>query len=98
MFGTTSLWPEAVADLVSTMREPGDVASLRDAVLAGDVRCLLLDAETDPAWAETLGEGAALRTATVDPDGVTLTPGPGLYPQLMTGLAAALEACLAPAG
>lgn len=77
---------------------PGDVSSLRDAVLAGEVRCLILDAGTDPAWAETLGEGADLRTAAVDPDGVTLEPGPELYPQLMTGLAAALESCLAPAG
>lgn len=85
----------AVRDAAGLDPAPGDVASLRDAVLAGDVRCLLLDAETDPSWAATLGEGAELRTATVDPDGVALEPGPGLYPQLMTGLAEALESCLA---
>ncbi len=75
---------------------PSDVTALREAVVAGEVRCLLVDAETDPAWAETLGEYAQLRTATVDPDGVNLTPGPDLYPALIEGLAEALETCLAP--
>lgn len=73
---------------------PRDAAALREAVLAGEVACLLLDAETDPAWAETLGEGATLRTASVDPDGVNLQPGPDLYPTLLRNLADALETCL----
>lgn len=75
---------------------PGDVAALREAVLAGEVSCLLLDAEADPAWADTLGEGTALEVATVDPDGVFLLPGPGLYEALMAELARAVEGCLAP--
>ncbi len=86
----------AVADASGLDPAPRDVAALRDAVLAGEVTCLLLDAETDAAWAETLGEGAELRTATVDPDGVFLEPGPALYPALLRGLAFALEGCLAP--
>jgi zinc transport system substrate-binding protein len=73
---------------------PSDIADLRAAVFSGEVTCLLLDAETDPSWAETLAEGATLRTATVDPDGVNLEPGPGLYPQLLASLAEALESCL----
>jgi zinc transport system substrate-binding protein len=87
----------AVRDASGAEPAPRDVAGLRDAVAAGEVGCLLLDAETDPTWAETLAEGAALRTATVDPDGVFLAPGPDLYPQLMEALAAALEGCLKPA-
>ncbi|TNC74636.1 zinc ABC transporter substrate-binding protein [Rubellimicrobium roseum] len=75
---------------------PSAVTALRDAVLAGELRCLLVDAETDPAWAGTLGEGADLRTASVDPDGVNLEPGPDLYPALMDGLSREIEACLAP--
>jgi zinc transport system substrate-binding protein len=73
---------------------PSDVSALREAILSGEVQCLLLDAETNASWAETLGEGATLRTATVDPDGVALEPGPGLYPSLMENLATALESCL----
>jgi zinc transport system substrate-binding protein len=87
----------AVRDASGIDPAPGDVAELRDAVVSGDVACLLLDAETDPAWAGTLGEGTALRTATVDPDGVFLEPGPALYPTLLRNLAESLETCLAPA-
>lgn len=42
-----------------------------------------------------LGEGAILRTAQVDPDGVFLEPSPDLYPAMMDTLTAALETCLA---
>lgn len=90
--GLPASWTIAHAD--GAEPAPGDVADLRDAVLAGEVGCLLLDAETDPAWAETLGEGATLRTAQVDPDGVFLEPGPSLYPAMMEALTAALETCL----
>ncbi len=86
----------AVANAAGQDPAPRDVAGLRDAVLSGEVVCLLLDAETDPAWAQTLGEGMALRTVTVDPDGVNLEPGPTLYPALMQNLAEALQFCLAP--
>jgi zinc transport system substrate-binding protein len=84
----------AVRDAAGLDPAPGDVSALREAVVAGDVTCLLLDAETDPSWAETLGEGATLRTATVDPDGVTLEPGPDLYPTLLRNLGTALAECL----
>ncbi len=86
----------AIADATGAAPSPGDVGALRAAAAEGRVVCLLLDSETDPAWAETIGEGAAapLRTATVDPEGMVLDPGPALYPALMEGLAGALESCL----
>ena len=74
---------------------PGDVADLREAVLAGQVGCLFKDAETNPASTDTLGEGARRRTAQVDRNGAFLEPGSDLYPTLMEALAAALETCLA---
>jgi zinc transport system substrate-binding protein len=86
----------AVNDASGQDPAPRDAAALREAVLAGEVTCLLLDAETDPAWADTLGEGATLRTASVDPDGVNLPPGPDLYPTLLRNLADALGTCLSP--
>jgi len=92
---TTGLPPSyAIAHFDGAEPAPSDIAALREAVVSGEVQCLLLDAESKSSWAETLGEGAMLRTATVDPDGVTLEPGPSLYPQLMENLAAALESCL----
>lgn len=91
-FGLPANW--AVADATGQDSAPRDVAALRDAVLTGEVACLILDAETDPGWAGMLGEGTALRTATVDPDGVFLEPGPDLYPALLREMGAALESCL----
>lgn len=84
----------SVADATGAAPSPGAVATLREAAVSGGATCLLLDSETDPAWASTLGEGTELRTATADPEGVFLEPGPDLYPALIEGLAAALEECL----
>ncbi|MBP1805671.1 metal ABC transporter solute-binding protein, Zn/Mn family [Rubellimicrobium aerolatum] len=86
--------PRALSGLDGAAPSPSAVAALRESVQSGEIRCLLLDPETDPAWADTLAEGATLRTATVDPEGVTLPPGPQLYPLLIESLAAAVEGCL----
>jgi zinc transport system substrate-binding protein len=85
-----------IAQADGTAPAPRDVASLRDAVMAGEVECLLLDTEISPDWTETLGEGATLQSVQVDPEGALLEPGPELYPTLMENLAAALESCLTP--
>lgn len=90
--GLPAAW--AVTDATGADPAPADAEALREAVVAGEVACLLLDPETDPAWAATLGEGAELRTAEIDPEGLSLEPGPELYPALIRGLADALEGCL----
>jgi len=92
--GLPANWAIAPSDASSPA--PSAIDALRDAVVSGEVRCLLIDAETSPDWAATLGEGTDLRTAVVDPDGVFLAPGPDLYPTMIEGLVAALEGCLAP--
>ena len=84
----------AIAHADGAEPTPSDIGTLREAVISGEVQCLLLDAESNPSWAETLGEGATLRTATVDPDGVILEPGPDLYPTLLRNLGTALQECL----
>jgi zinc transport system substrate-binding protein len=91
--GLPAAW--AVADATGADPAPADAQALREAVVAGTVACLLLDPDTDPAWPATLGEGAELRTAAIDPEGLSLEPGAGLYPALIRGLAQALESCLA---
>ena len=92
--GLPAAW--AVSDATGLAPAPMTVADLREAVVSGEVGCLLIDAETDPAWAATLGEGADLRAARVDPEGLSLTPGPDLYPTLIGNLADAIAPCLAP--
>jgi zinc transport system substrate-binding protein len=84
----------AVARADGAEPSPGDVAALRTAVEAGEVACVLSDAEAGPDWALTLIEGTEAGTAAADPEGLTLTPGPDLYAALLTGLADALEGCL----
>lgn len=90
--GLPAAW--AIAPFDGGSPAPMGVAALREAVLGGEVACVLTDPETGDAWAGTLGEGTALRSARMDPEGRFLEPGPGLYPALVRGLADALDACL----
>ena len=90
--------PAVAAITLSDAAAPGlaHVAELREALVAGEVVCLLTDPETNPDLATQLAEGSGARIALVDADGVHLTPGPDLYRDLMTGLADALVDCLGP--
>lgn len=90
--GLPAAW--AIAPASGAQPSPGDMGSLRDAVLGGDVVCVLGDSESDPAWAATLTEGTSARTAVVDPEGLFLEPGPDLYPTLIGNLTDALVECL----
>lgn len=85
----------AVALTDATAPGPARIAALRDLVASGGVVCVLTDPATDPAWSDLIREGTAARTALADAEGVSLDPGPDLYPALLTGLAAALTECLA---
>lgn len=66
------------------------------AVLAQGPACLFPEANHDPKLALQLAEatGAELGPA-LDPEGATLPPGPGLYADLMRGLATGMAGCLA---
>jgi zinc transport system substrate-binding protein len=75
---------------------PARIAELRDLVAAGDVACILTDPQTSAEWSALLADGSLARTAQVDPDGTSLTPGAALYPTMMRAMAQALADCLAP--
>lgn len=71
------------------------LATLRDALDAGQAVCLFPEAQHDPALAEQLATGANLRLgAPLDPVGSTLEVGPAAYDALLTGLATRIAACL----
>lgn len=71
------------------------LATLRDALDAGQAVCLFPEAQHDPALAEQLATGANLRLgAPLDPVGSTLDAGPAAYDALLTGLATRIAACL----
>lgn len=72
------------------------IADLRARVRAEGVVCAFAEPSFDPGLMETVIEGTGVRAGTLDPEGIALPPGPGLYPALMRGIAANLADCLAP--
>lgn len=64
---------------------------------ARDTVCIFAEVNHDADLSAQMAEAAGARLGPpLDPEGVSLTPGPGLYAALMTGLADALTECLAP--
>lgn len=59
--------------------------------------CVFAEPLFQPSLVAAVTEGTDARAGTLDPEGVTLAPGPDLYAALMRNLAANLKACLAPA-
>ena len=56
--------------------------------------CLFPEVQHDPALAEQLVEGTAVRIGgALDPVGSSLEPGPGAYAALLTGLAEVIADC-----
>lgn len=70
------------------------LAELRERIEAGGVVCLFPEVQHDPALAEQLVDGTAVRIGgALDPVGSSLEPGPGAYAALLTGLAEVIADC-----
>lgn len=88
--------PAAAAVSLGDARRPGarrvaEIRALLDRLGEG---CVFAEPQFEPRLLEILTEGTQMRTATLDPVGAGLDPGPELYPRLMENLAASLAACL----
>jgi zinc transport system substrate-binding protein len=70
------------------------VAAIRERVRDTEVVCAFAEPQFEPKLLATVTEGTGVRTGVLDPVGAGLTPGPGLYPALMRGLADSLAGCL----
>ena len=70
------------------------ISALRRLIRTGKIPCVFTEPEFEPALARTLIEGTKARIGILDPLGAGLTPGPGLYADLMRGLARSLKRCL----
>jgi zinc transport system substrate-binding protein len=75
--------------------EPGAarIRALRAELAAAAGPCVFAEAGHDPAPVANLVESLGIGIGTLDPSGVTLEPGPGLYAALLTGLAEAIAGC-----
>ncbi len=72
---------------------PARLASLRALVAEQGIGCLLAGPETSSALIENIFEGTNLRLVRMDPLGNELALGQGFYPNLLRGLASALQEC-----
>ncbi|MCH7832826.1 MAG: zinc ABC transporter substrate-binding protein [Proteobacteria bacterium] len=77
-------------------RPPGAkrISALRRVIIDRKIPCVFTEPEFEPALAKTLIEGSKARIGILDPLGAGLKPGPGLYGELMEGLARSLKGCL----
>jgi zinc transport system substrate-binding protein len=73
---------------------PARIAEIRATLSATRAACVFAEPQFATGLIETVVEGTAARAAVLDPLGVTLAPGPGLYPALLRNLASALRDCL----
>lgn len=92
-FGVNVLGSVALGDAAS----PGAarLAEIRAALTGAGAVCIFPEVQHPEAYAALLSEGSALRIgAPLDPEGVMLDPGPGLYPALLTGMARAIAECV----
>lgn len=63
------------------------MTGIRALLQSGAVACIFPEAGHDPKAIATLVEGTGVKIgAPLDPEGIALEPGPGLYRRLMTGL------------
>lgn len=88
------------AAVVSTSRAAGirRVRDLRKKVRELGVVCVFAEPRYDPRLVRLITEGSKARGGTLDPAGITIKPGPGMYSLLMRGMAASFRECLAPSG
>ena len=93
-FGLNLLGTIALGDAA----DPGAarIAAMRAALSEAGATCVFPEVNHNPDYVSLVAEGTALRIgAPLDPAGVLLEPGPGLYAEAMRGLAQAIAACAA---
>jgi len=81
---------------LSPARQPGArrLRAIRDLLAAQDVRCVFAEPQFPGAIANTVVEGINARLARLDPLGVGIPAGPGLYFTVMENLGRSLAECL----
>ena len=85
--------PAAAALSIGDATDPGPsrLRTIRDAIRDEGVACAFAEPQLDPGLLGTVAGDAA--TGVLDPLGVSLEPGPTLYPRLLEALAESLAEC-----
>jgi zinc transport system substrate-binding protein len=91
-------YPLSQAGIVEV--EPGrspsarHLSDLRDKIVSAHAACVFAEPQFEPRLLATLTEGLKVRTGTLDPLGVDIPAGPGLYDALVDHLTTSLISCL----
>ena len=70
------------------------LVEIRDRIRSANAVCVFAEPQFEPKLVRTVIQGTGARTATLDPLGARLKPGPNAYFQLMRNLAQDLSTCL----
>jgi zinc transport system substrate-binding protein len=73
---------------------PARVAEIRDLVAAQGISCVFVEPQFNRGMVNAVFEGTGVRISVIDPLGVGLEIGGGLYPALLDAMAASFEDCL----
>ncbi|MEM9576356.1 MAG: zinc ABC transporter substrate-binding protein [Pseudomonadota bacterium] len=73
---------------------PARIAEIQARIADQNIDCVLAEPQFNPGLVETVLDGTEAQMGILDPLGSDLEPGPGLYPQLIRNLSAALAGCL----
>ena len=74
---------------------PARIAAIRDLVADEGITCVFSEPQFNPGIVRTVFEGSTAQTAVIDPLGVDLPLGPGLYPALIEEIAKDIAGCAA---
>jgi len=86
-----------ISDGAATAPGAARIAALRAGLAEAGATCLFPEANHPDDFVRVVAEGSDLRIgAPLDPSGLMLDPGPGLYPELLRELAQAIADCAAP--
>lgn len=78
----------------ATAPGPARVEEIRDTIRNLNAVCVFAEPQFEPTLVATLVEGTDAGRGTLDPLGVNIEPGAGLYPELLRNLAGNLVDCL----
>jgi zinc transport system substrate-binding protein len=86
----------AGAVLGASDEPPGPIRmeAVRHQIKLSRARCVFGEPDSPESLLDAVTDGLGVRTATLDPEGLSLKPGPDLYFDLMNGLAGSLLKCL----
>jgi zinc transport system substrate-binding protein len=70
------------------------IIDIKQRIANNNVMCVFAEPQFDSALIATVIEGTSVKSATLDPEGASLAPGPALYETVMRNIAKSLQDCL----